>query len=107
MSTVPLPPDRRRWPRLLLAIPMFVRGCDALGRDFLELASTVDFSKGGALLVLRRSVPQGAPLALEIPRSPATAHDAPRGFEARSVRSASGHAFHYIGVEFDAPIPSR
>ena len=59
--------ERRSWPRLPLAIPVFVRTHGDDGKDFLEFATAMNVSAGGALVVLRRSLPLAAQVLLEIP----------------------------------------
>ena len=41
--------DRRQWERLPLAIPVFVRGIEPSGKQFIEFATALDISVGGAL----------------------------------------------------------
>ncbi len=100
--------ERRRWSRMPVAIPVFIRGEDAQGRDFTELATTVDFSSGGALLMVRNRIPQGAPLELEIPRaSLGVVPNAVRNFEARTVRAGGERGFQYLAVEFVSPLATK
>src|SRR5438132_9287892 len=46
-ATQPVP-ERRRWARLSLAIPVFVRGINGQGREFLEFCTLLNESAGGA-----------------------------------------------------------
>ncbi len=91
--------ERRKWPRLALAIPVFVRGFDPDGNDFLDLGSILNVSTGGALFALHRHLQQGARVFLEIPA--AFPHErlggaAKRKFRARIVRaSGRNHLFRY------------
>src|ERR1035438_6702353 len=62
--------DARKWTRLQLAIPVFVRTRDGNGKDSLEFATAINISPGGALVVVRRSLPKSAPVSLEIPSAP-------------------------------------
>lgn len=62
--------DRRRWQRLGLAIPVFVRGVDDTGKSFLEFATALNVSAGGALLVLRRHLSSRTAVSVEIPAAP-------------------------------------
>jgi len=41
--------ERRKWPRLSLAIPVFVRSRDERGKDLLEFATALNVSAGGFL----------------------------------------------------------
>jgi hypothetical protein len=68
-TTVPVS-ERRHWQRLALAIPVFVRGVDDAGRPFLEFATALNISAGGALLVLRRSLSPHTEVGVEIPAAP-------------------------------------
>ena len=49
--------ERRKWTRLPLAIPVFVRSRDEKGKEFLEFATALNISAGGALVAVRRSSP--------------------------------------------------
>ncbi|HSS96349.1 MAG TPA: PilZ domain-containing protein, partial [Terriglobales bacterium] len=62
--------ERRQWPRLPLAIPIFVRSRDEKGKDFLEFATAMNVSAGGALVAVRRSLPNATQVSLEIPTAP-------------------------------------
>jgi hypothetical protein len=62
--------EQRKWARLDLAIPVFVRSRDGSGRDSLEFATAINISPGGALVVSRRSMPKSASVSLEIPSAP-------------------------------------
>jgi hypothetical protein len=49
---------------------VFVRGTDQQGRRFLEFANALDINPGGMLLAIRRYVPPGNELSLEVPSAP-------------------------------------
>src|SRR6516165_10932079 len=71
--------ERRKWARLPLAIPVFVRSRDEKGKEFLEFATSLNVSAGGALVAVRRSLPLSAQVSLEIPSAPPVANaDLPR-----------------------------
>src|SRR5579872_1723159 len=76
--------ERRKWSRLPLAIPVFVRSRDRKGKDFLEFATCLNVSAGGMLVAIRRVLPAIAQLRLEIPSAP-IASLAPRA--ARTLRA--------------------
>jgi c-di-GMP-binding flagellar brake protein YcgR len=101
-------PDRRRYPRLPLSIPVFVRGTDKEGRDFLEFATALNISAGGVLLATRRSLPKSAVLSLEIPVAPLPASAAfaqsIRTLKARMVRTSHGEKYNLLGMKFSRPI---
>jgi hypothetical protein len=52
--------ERRKWPRLPLAIPVFVRSRDDNGKELLEFATALNVSAGGMLLAVRRGLPASA-----------------------------------------------
>ena len=62
--------ERRRWPRLPLAIPVFVRSRAESDKEFLEFATALNVSAGGMLVAVRRSIPSSAQVLLEIPSAP-------------------------------------
>ena len=100
--------ERRKWPRLALAIPVFVRSRDEKGKEFLEFATALNVSAGGALVVVRRSLPLSAQVSLEIPSAPlATAAALPKAsrmVRARSVRITHAEGYHLIGLKFSHPL---
>lgn len=100
--------QRRRWPRLALAIPVFVRGEDAQGKDFIEFSTLLNESAGGALLAIRRSLRASSRISLEIPSAPHAASaafpPAVRMLRARVVRITHLEGWHLCGVQFVRPI---
>src|SRR3989442_15379345 len=57
--------ERRRWPRLFLAIPAFVRGVNGQGREFLEFSTLLNESAGGVLLAIRKPLRRRARVSLD------------------------------------------
>jgi PilZ domain len=100
--------ERRKWSRLPLAIPVFVRSCDEKGNEFLEFATALNISAAGALLAVRRLLPTSAQLLLEIPSAPlaATAKlpKASRTLRAKSVRVTHADGYHLVAVKFSRPL---
>jgi len=100
--------ERRSWPRLPLAIPVFVRSRDDDGKEFLEFATALNISACGVLVAVRRSLPLSARLSLEIPSAPlaATAKlpKASRTLHARCVRITHAEGYHLIGLKFARPL---
>lgn len=100
--------EQRKWARLQLAIPVFVRSRDENGKDSLEFATAVNISPGGALVVVRRSLPKDTPVSLEIPSAPLRpANGLPRS--ARTMRAKTvwiSHLtdYHLLGLKFARPI---
>jgi hypothetical protein len=102
--------ERRKWTRLPLAIPVFVRSRDEKGKEFLEFATALNISAGGALVAVRRSLPKAAQVLLEIPSAPlaATANlpRAARALRARAVRIHHAEGYHLLGLKFSRPLLS-
>jgi len=100
--------ERRKWTRLALAIPVFVRSRDDKGKEFLEFATALNISAGGALVAVRRSLPPSAQVLLEIPSAPlAAAASLPRAartLRARTVRVSHAEGYHLVGLKFSRPL---
>ncbi len=100
--------EQRKWPRLQLAIPVFVRNRDRNGKDSLEFATAVNISPGGALVVVRRSLPKSALLSLEIPSAPIDSAGAlkssSRIMQAKAVWVAHLDDYHLLGLKFAHPL---
>ena len=100
--------EDRKWPRMHLAIPVFVRAHDSSGKDSLEFATAINISPGGALVVVRRSLPQSAVISLEIPSapigSPPGLNNSDRVIRAKTVWVTHLDAYHLLGLKFDHPI---
>jgi hypothetical protein len=100
--------DERKWPRLYLAIPVFVRTLDGNGKDSLEFATAINISPGGALVAVRRSLPKSTLVSLEIPSAPigpaghlkATS----RIMQAKAVWVAHLDDYHLLGLKFTRPL---
>ena len=100
--------ERRKWTRLPLAIPVFVRSRDEKGKEFLEFATALNVSAGGALVAVRRSLPPTAQVLLEIPSAPlasiAALPKAARTLRARTLRVAHAEGYHLLGLKFSKPL---
>ena len=97
------PAERRGSPRIHVQIPMFVRGVDAAGVEFLDLTKTLDISATGAFLASSRLLRSDQLLNLTIPAPPlpssmVLAETPPIQARVRRHRTAGG--IHLIGVEF-------
>ncbi len=101
-------PERRRSPRLQLQIPLFLRGLDSAGIEFLDLTKTVDISATGALLISTRSLFPDQLLRITIPVTSeqvsglVPAETPP--IQLRVMRSVPAGDTHLIGVEFLKPL---
>ncbi len=100
--------ERRKHQRLPLSIPVFVRGVDQDGKEFLEFATALNISAGGILLATRRNLPKSSNLSLEIPVAPLPpANVSPqsvRSLRARLVRVTHGDRCHLVGLRFSRPL---
>src|SRR5712671_5832168 len=100
--------ERRRWTRLPLAIPVFVRSRDEKGKEFLEFATALNISAGGALVAVRRSLPLSAQVLLEIPSAPLSAANslpkAARNLRARTLWVTHADGYHLVGLKFSRPL---
>ena len=100
--------ERRKWPRLPLAIPVFVRSRDEKGKEFLEFATALNISAVGALVAVRRALPRSAQVLLEIPSAPLSAlptmPKASRTLRARAVRVTHTEGYHLVGLKFSHPL---
>jgi hypothetical protein len=100
--------DERRWARLQLAIPVFVRARDGAGKDCLEFATAVNISPGGALVVVRRSLPKSAVVSLEIPSAPIGPiqgiKTSSRVMQAKAIWVTHLDDHHLLGLKFARPL---
>lgn len=100
--------EKRKFQRLPLSIPVFVRGTDESGKEFLEFATALNISAGGVLLASRRSIPKSANLHLEIPVAPLPADSISsqsiRSLKAKLVRVTHGEKYHLLGLKFTRAI---
>jgi hypothetical protein len=96
--------ERRKWQRLPLAIPLFIRCRDENGKDVLEFATALNVSAGGMLVAVRRMLPASAHYSLEIPGAPIpNANILPqpsRLLRARRVRVVHAKDYHLVGLKF-------
>ncbi len=100
--------ERRKWVRLPLAIPVFVRSRDDSEKELLEFATALNVSAGGALVAVRRSLPLPAQVLLEIPSAPLISTNklpkASRTLRARTVHVTHAEEYHLVGVKFSHPL---
>jgi len=100
--------ERRRWPRLPLAIPVFVRSQTEAEQEFLEFATALNVSAGGMLVAVRRSIPSVAQVGLEIPSAPLAAMaELPsviRNLRAKVLRMQRGEGYNLVGLKFSKPL---
>ena len=100
--------EERKWARLQLAIPVFVRTHDGSGKDSLEFATAINISPGGALVVVRRSLPKSALVSLEIPSAPIGPakglKTSARIMHAKAVWITHLDDYHLLGLKFTRPL---
>jgi hypothetical protein len=100
--------ERRKWVRLPLAIPVFVRSRDEKGMEFLEFATALNVSAGGMLVALRRILPTSAHIDLEIPSAPAAVArflpKASRNLRAKALRTTPAQGYCLLGLKFSRPL---
>ena len=108
--------ERRKNERVPLAVPVFVRGKDPEGKEFLEFATALNISAGGALLATRRVLPRLTAMALEVPSAPLprtrVLPRAVRRLRARLLRVTVVDGYQLWGLKFNnsllpRPRPSR
>jgi hypothetical protein len=103
--------EDRKWTRLHLAIPVFVRSNDGIGHDSLEFATTIDISPAGAMVVVRRSLPKSALVSLEIPSAPFGPANglkpSSRLIRAKTVWITHFDDYHLLGLKFTRPLSTN
>jgi PilZ domain len=108
MKAMPRATERRKWSRLPLAIPVFVRSRDGEGKEFLEFATALNVSAGGMLVAVRRIVPPVGEIQLEIPSAPLVAMAlvprASRDLRAKALRTTSADGYYLLGLKFSRPL---
>ncbi len=96
--------DKRKWQRIPIAIPVFIRGVDLHGNEFLEFATALNISAGGALVATRRQLPRSSRLSLEIPVAPVpramSLPKSARKLRATLVRVNMEEGFQLWGLKF-------
>jgi hypothetical protein len=100
--------EQRKWARLQLAIPVFIRTCEGNGKDSLEFATAINISPGGALVAVRRSLPKSALVSLEIPSAPIGPANglrtSSRIMQAKAVWVTHLDDYHLLGLKFVRPL---
>jgi len=100
--------EERKWSRLQLAIPVFIRIRDGNGKDSLEFATSINISPGGALVAVRRSLPRSTMVSLEIPSAPIGPTNglktSSRIMQAKAVWVTHLDDYHLLGLKFARPL---
>lgn len=100
--------EQRRFARIRLQVPLFVRGSDVYGEEFMELAKTLDISANGAFMATSHPLRSDEIVILTIP-SPSVSSSGfiPAGMppiQARVRRQRKAGDAHLIGLEFLKPL---
>jgi len=99
--------DRRKWDRLPISIPFFIRADKENGEELLEFATALNLSAGGALLASRKYLNPGTSARLEIPVSLVNKAQLPRSVSllpARLLRCTPDRQYFLLGFEFITPL---
>src|SRR5438309_7069761 len=98
----------RRSPRIRLQVPVFVRGTDASGAEFIELTKTLNISSTGACITSVHILRPDQTVHLTIPApSPASSSLVPSETPpiiARVLRQQSAGEMRLFGLEFLRPL---
>jgi hypothetical protein len=98
--------ERRRERRVLVHLPMLVRGTDRTGELFEEHTSSEDLCRGGVAFATRYAVDLGMKIEISIPASPVAGDpDAEFATHGRIVHVKPGRSDRevIVGVEFTGP----
>jgi c-di-GMP-binding flagellar brake protein YcgR len=99
--------QRRKWGRLPISIPIFVRANKESGEELLEFATALNLSAGGALLACRKYLDPGASVRLEIPVALVNKAQLPRSvslLHAKVLRCTPDRQYFLMGLEFKTPL---
>jgi hypothetical protein len=100
--------ERRRFQRIRLQIPLFIRGTDAHGEQFMELVKTLDVSAMGAFITCSHPICVGETIVLTIPAPSITSTALiPAGMapiQAKVRRQQEAGDLRLMGVEFLKPL---
>lgn len=99
---------QRRFPRIRLQVPIFLRGQDASGVDFVELTKTLNISASGACIASTHLLRPDQVVHITIPTpSPASSGLVPNEtppITARVLRQQAAGELRLFGIEFSKPL---
>ena len=102
------PVQRRGSPRIRLQVPIFLRGTDASGADFVELTKTLNISATGACIASARVLRRDQIVNLTVPTpSPASSGIVPNEtppIAAKVLRQDLVGDMRLFGLEFLRPL---
>jgi hypothetical protein len=100
--------QRRRSPRIRLQVPVFLRGSDASGVEFIELTKTLNIGSAGACITSTHILRADQLVYLTVPApSPATSSLVPNEtppIAARVLRQEVAGDMRLFGLEFLRPL---
>ena len=98
--------ERRRWVRLSLTIPSFMRQIDCDGRELIEFATGLNISAGGVLLASRHDMPCGEMVGLDIPKPVIRVEffEALTSFRATVLRLLPSRHYFLLGMQFESAL---
>jgi len=88
-------------------VPLFLRGVDKRGKEFLDFTAALNVSAGGALVVSRHPLGRSARLTIEIPSVPMPANTMPspiRHLKAKVVRTSAKEIYNVYALRFNRPL---
>jgi hypothetical protein len=101
-------PSTRRSPRIRLQVPVFLRGTDVSGAEFIELTKTFNISATGACITSAHILRPDQTVHLTIPSpSPASSSLVPSEtppITAKVLRQESAGEMRLFGLEFLRPL---
>jgi len=100
--------ERRKWQRIPMAVPFFLRYTDESGREVVDFTVALNVSMGGTLVASRCALRRAAKVSLEIPASPLWQLSFPsqmlRAFKARVVRTTHHGQHKLYALRFTPPL---
>jgi len=101
-------PSTRRSPRIRLQVPVFLRGTDVSGAEFIELTKTLNISSTGACITSTHILRPDQTVHLTIPApAPASSSLVPSETPpiiAKVLRQESAGQMRLFGLEFLRPL---
>jgi hypothetical protein len=99
---------QRRSPRLRLQVPVFLRGSDSSGVEFIELTKTLNISATGACIASTHALRPDQVIHLTIPapipNSPSVVPNETPPISAKVLRQDQAGDMRLFGLEFLRPI---
>ena len=100
--------QRRRVPRIRLQVPVFLRGSDSSGVEFIELTKTLNIGSAGACITSAHILRTDQIVYLTVPApSPASSSFVPNEtppIAARVLRQEAAGDMRLFGLEFLRPL---